>query len=270
MQSVLDNRPSLKAEIDKVAEVALYLWQKGWAERNGGNITINITEFVDDGMRSMLAITEPRPIGTTLPHLKGTWFYCKGTNRRMRDLARYPMDNGSIIRILPDCAHYEIVADKPVAPTSELPSHLGVHNYLIAKGSPYKASVHTHPIELVAMTHSKHFMEKDVATNLLWSMIPETKAFCPRGLGMVPYMLPSSVELGEATIRTIDEGYDVVMWEKHGVFAVDTDVMAAFDQIDVLNKSALIYIAAKGMGFEPDGMTAAQMQEMSVAFHLPK
>ena len=38
-KSILENRPALKAEIDKVAEVAGYLWQKGWAERNGGNIT---------------------------------------------------------------------------------------------------------------------------------------------------------------------------------------------------------------------------------------
>ena len=87
---------------------------------------------------------------------------------------------------------------------------------------------------------------------------------------MVPYMLPSSVDLAEATIRAIDEDYDVVMWEKHGVFAVDTDVMSAFDQVDVLNKSAQIYIAARNMGFEPEGMSDEQMQELSDAFHLPK
>jgi rhamnulose-1-phosphate aldolase len=162
-----------------------------------------------------------------------------------------------------------IIADQPVAPTSELPSHLSVHNYLIGKGSPYKASVHTHPIELIAMSHCKKFLEKDVATNLLWSMIPETKAFCPLGLGIIPYKLPGSVELADATIKELAD-YDVVMWEKHGVFAVDIDAMQAFDQVDVLNKSALIYIAAKNMGFEPDGMTPIQMKEMSVAFHLPK
>ena len=145
-----------------------------------------------------------------------------------------------------------------------------MHDYLLAKGSPYRASLHTHPIELVALTHSKKWMEKDVATRMLWSMIPETKAFCPRGLGMAPYLLPSSVELADATLRTLDEGYDVVMWEKHGVFAVDTDIMSAFDQVDVLNKSALIYIAARNMGFEPEGMSDAQMKEMSVAFNLPK
>ena len=270
MNSILENRSALKAQIDAVAEVAGYLWLKGWAERNGGNITVNITEWVDDAMRKMPAISEPRAIGTHLPRLKSCWFYCKGTGKRMRDLARDPMGNGSIIRILDDCEHYEIVADQPVAPTSELPSHLAVHDYLLAKGSPYRASLHTHPIELVALTHCKKWMEKDAATRMLWSMIPETKAFCPRGLGMVPYMLPSSVELAEATIRAIDDDYDVVMWEKHGVFAVDTDIMSAFDQVDVLNKSALIYIASRNMGFEPEGMTDAQMKEMTAAFGLPK
>jgi rhamnulose-1-phosphate aldolase len=76
-------------------------------------------------------------------------------------------------------------------------------------------------------------------------MIPETKAFCPRGLGMVPYLMPSGVELAEATIKAID-------------------------QIDVLNKAALIYIASKNMGFEPEGMSDAQMQELTETVNLPK
>ncbi len=269
MKSILDNRPALAAEVNRVAEVAGYLWQKGWAERNGGNITVNITEHVDDEIRNLPAISEMKQIGAVLPYLKGCYFYCKGTNMRMRDLARFPMDNGSVIRILDDCASYVIIADAPVRPTSELPSHLSVHNYLISNGSPYKASLHTHPIELIALTHSKKFLEKDVATNLLWSMIPETKAFCPRGLGIIPYQLPGSVEMAEATIHELDD-YDVVMWEKHGVFAVDCDIMQAFDQVDVLNKSAQIYISAKNMGFEPDGMSQEQMKEMTAAFNLPK
>ena len=273
MESILNYKPLLKQEIDKVAEVAGYLWQKGWAERNGGNIVVNVTESINTQLVRLPQCdspTNPIAIGAILPHLKGCYFYCKGTNRRMRDLAREPMDNGAIIRILDDCAHYEIIADKAVMPTSELPSHLSVHNYLISKGSPYKASLHTHPIELVAMTHHRPFLEKDVLTKLLWSMIPETKAFCPRGLGIVPYMLPGSVALAEATIRTLDDNYDVVMWEKHGVFAVDTDIMNAFDQVDVLNKAAQIYMSARSMGFEPEGMSEAQMKELSEAFGLAK
>ena len=268
-KSVLEGRPALERQIAVIAEVAGYLWQKGWAERNGGNITVNITEYVDDGMRALPAICPPVRTGVVLPHLKGCWFFCKGTGKRMRDLARYPMENGSIIRILDDCSGYEIVADNPVMPTSELPSHLAVHNDFVERGLAYKASLHTHPIELVAMSHTGKFLGKDVLTDILWSMIPETRAFCPKGLGVVEYRLPGSLALAEGTIRELKD-YDVVMWEKHGVFAVGPDLMEAFDQVDVLNKSAQIYINAKCMGYEPDGMTREQMREMAVAFNLPK
>ena len=100
MKSILDNRPILARDVSQVAEVAGYLWQKGWAERNGGNMTLNITEWVDDEIRQLPALSETIPIGLTLPHLKGSYFYCKGTNKRMRDLARLPMENGSVIRTI--------------------------------------------------------------------------------------------------------------------------------------------------------------------------
>lgn len=176
MESILNGRPALEKEVMKVAEVAGYLWQKGWAERNGGNITINITDLVDDGIRNMPAISEVKHIGTTLPNLKGCYFYCKGTNRRMRDLARWPMENGSVIRILDDCESYVIIADNPVNPTSELPSHLSVHNHRqrlhiqgFAAHPPYRArcdepqqGIHeegcTHKHSLVDDTGNKGFL----------------------------------------------------------------------------------------------------------------
>ena len=208
MESILQGNAGLQREIEKVAEVAGYLW----AERNGGNITVNITQWTDDAMQRLPPISDIKPIGTTLPSLRGCYFFCKGTGKRMRDLARWPMENGSIIRILDDCASYVIIADHPVQPTSELPSHLAVHNRLIEQQSPYKATIHTHPIEIVAMSHNREFLGKDVLTRLLWSMIPETKAFCPLGLGIVPYALPGSNALAEATLNEL-ESYDVVLWE---------------------------------------------------------
>ena len=87
MKSILDGRPELKAVVYQIAEVTGYLWQKGWAERNGGNITVNVTEMMDDTCKTMPAITPAKQIGMTLPQLKGKYFYCKGTGKRMRDLA---------------------------------------------------------------------------------------------------------------------------------------------------------------------------------------
>lgn len=269
MASVLDGRPAMAAEIGKIAEVALYLWQKNWAERNGGNIVVNLTGFVDNGMRAMPAVSGPVAIGMTLQSIAGCWFYAKGTGKRMRDLARAPMDNGALIRVLQDGAQYEIVADKPVAPTSELPSHLAIHNWLAQSGnSEYKATLHTHPVELVAMSHSPRWLDENALTATLKSMIPETLAFAPLALGVVPYAMPSSLELARATLDKIRD-YNVVLWEKHGTLAVGTDILDAFDQTDVLNKAACIYMSAKAMGFEPQGISQEDMAEMREVFHLP-
>ena len=196
---LIDNE-SLDRQIGVVAEVAGYLWERGWAERNGGNISVNVTGLCADAV-------------------------------------------------------------------CELPAHLSVHDYLIGAGRPERAVVHTHPIELVAMTHNPEFLGKDVLTRLLWSMIPETRAFCPKGLGIVPYTLPGSQELADRTIALLDD-YDVVMWTKHGALAIGTDLIEAFDQIDVLSKSAKIYESARSMGFVPTGMSDAEMQELKEVFGL--
>lgn len=268
MKSILTDRPELKKALDSVAEVAGYLWQKGWAERNGGNLTLNITEFVDDNMRAMPAISKVLQIGVTLPYIKGCYFYCKGTGKRMRDLARDPMSAGSIIRILDDCASYEIIADSVIVPTSEISSHLAIQNHMLECGCGYKATLHTHPIELVALSHSKEFLDSEHLTKVLWSMIPETLAFAPLGIGVVPYALPSSTELVEPTLEQIKR-YDVVLWEKHGTVAVGPDMMEAFDQTDVLNKAANIYMTAKNFGFTAEGMTPEAVQKIRTVFNLP-
>lgn len=268
-KSILTGREGLQSVINQIAEVTGYLWQNGWAERNGGNITVNITEFVDAEIAAMPALVPAIPIGKVLPYLKGKFFYAKGTGKRMRDLARYPMQNGSIIRICDDCASYEIIADESVLPTSELPSHLALQNYLLQTGSCYKATLHTHPIELVAMSHLKRFLQEGELTRVLWSMIPETLAFAPLGIGIVPYKMPGSIELADATLEQIKK-HDVVLWEKHGTVAVGKDIMDAFDQTDVLCKAAKIYISARAMGSEPEGMTPESMQEIQQAFNLPK
>ena len=268
-KSILEGRPALKSVIDQIAEVTGYLWQKGWAERNGGNITVNITEFASEEIASLPAIAPVQQIGKVLPYLRGKYFYAKGTGKRMRDLARWPMQNGSIIRICQDCASYEIIADEPVLPTSELASHLSLQNYLLETGSTYKATLHTHPIELVAMSHNRRFLQGDELTRVLWSMIPETLAFAPLGLGIVPYKIPGSIELADATLEQI-KTHDVVLWEKHGTVAVGTDIMDAFDQTDVLCKAAQIYISARSLGSEPEGMTPEAVREIQEVFNLPR
>ena len=63
--------------------------------------------------------------------------------------------------------------------------------------------------------------------------------------------------------------YDVVFWEKHGVVSCSPDIGEAFDMIDTLSKSAQIYLNAKTLGFEPDGLSDEVHDEIKVEFKLP-
>ena len=97
--------------------MAGYLWEKGWAERNGGNISYNITDVVDDNIRALTPVSEKFPIGKPVPALSGNYFLVTGTGKRMRYVHSSPMDNASIIRISGDGSYYEIMAEKPMAPS---------------------------------------------------------------------------------------------------------------------------------------------------------
>ena len=257
-------KKNFNSVVRMVAEAAGYLWEKGWAERNGGNISCNISQFAKlfEGISPLSVELDG---GVDVPALAGAFLLVTGTGTRMRDVASDPMANMAVIRICDDGRHYVIVAERPVRPTSELPSHLAIHNYFLQSGSPCRAVMHTHPTELVAMSHHAPFLEKDVLGTLLRSLIPETYIFCPKGLGIVPYALPGSQKLAEKTLEEL-RSHDVVLWEKHGVLAVGKDPVEAFDMIDILNKSAQIYVRARAMGFVPAGLTQEQMEELKKNF----
>ena len=45
MKQIQKNK-KVKKILFEVSEVADYLWQRGWAERNAGNISVNIDHFI--------------------------------------------------------------------------------------------------------------------------------------------------------------------------------------------------------------------------------
>ncbi len=255
------------AEIGRIAEVAGYLWEKGWAERNGGNISVNLTSLMSEEEKALPAIVAGVPLHDCMDTLGGDVFYVTGTGKRMRYVAKEPFANGSIIRIASDGKSYDIIAEQNVQPTSELPSHLLMHNFLRKEGRNNKVVLHTHPSDLIGMTHCKPFLDSENLTRTLWSMIPECRIVVPRGIGIVPYHAPGSIDLAHDTIRLLAR-HDVVFWEKHGILAVGEDLIDCFDAIDTLSKSAQIYLNARMTGYEPEGMTDAQLDELVTIFGL--
>lgn len=228
---------------------------------------MNVTELMSEAEKQLPALCPAVELKEPVKALAGNLFYVTGTGKRMRYVAKEPFANGSIIRITTDGCSYEIVAERAIAPTSELPSHLLMHNYVVASGRKNRVVLHTHPTDLIGLTHCKRFLDSEKLTWMLWSMIPECRIIVPKGVGIVPYEIPGTLELAHATIRLL-KWHDVVFWEKHGILAVGEDIIECFDAIDTLSKSAQIYLSARMAGEEPEGMTVGQLDDLVTAFGL--
>jgi len=264
MKEIHIRNKALKAVTRETAEVAGFLWQRGWAERNAGNISVDITDLLQQEIFE-LDSCKLFPLALNYPKLAGRYFLVTGTGKRMRDLVRKPMKSALIIRLNEDASGYSIVsqnADNELfMPTSELPTHLGIHQMIVERGSSDKVVMHTHATELVALTQSKELCNKDALNKILWGMHPETIMFVPDGIGFVPYLLPGSTEIAKATIKVLQD-HDVAVWEKHGVFAIGESVHDTFDKIDILAKSACIYFLCRSADIIPEGFTEKQLDEL--------
>jgi rhamnulose-1-phosphate aldolase len=264
MKSFLHDNKDLKNIIRETSEIAGYLWQRGWAERNASNISVNVTDIFQAEISDYSAFpfyTLPLTYST----LADNYFFVTGTGKRMRDLARKPMKNAILIRLNEDASGYWIISQKEgeeiILPTSELPTHLGIHQMVAERGSMEKVVMHTHAHELVSLTHSKEFRDEGTLNKLLWSMHPETMIFVPEGVGFVPYRLPGSAEIASETLKVL-KNHDVALWEKHGVFAIGKSVGDTFDTIDILAKSARIFFLCQSANIVPDSFTDGQLTEL--------
>ncbi len=256
-------------EIEKVSEVSQYLWQREWAERNGGNISVDVTELFDE-IPVVDAPVKALPIQLPMESA-GRIYYVKGTGQRIREL-RDPAYAGCVLQINDAANGYQILwggkASADFAPTSEFISHIKILVDKIKAGSDHRSVVHTHPLELIALSHHPDISKStELFTHTCWKMLPEVRAFVPRGIAMIPYLLPSSEEMADGTTAALLK-HDVAIWEKHGATASGADVLQAFDYIDVANKGAKLYLMCTAAGYEPEGVTKENMDILKEVFNL--
>ncbi|MBM3404554.1 MAG: rhamnulose-1-phosphate aldolase [Bacteroidetes bacterium] len=251
----------MKSILKDLATTAGLLWQKGWAEANAGNISVNMTgveldlesEFIASG--HVVSPVAFRSIGNR-------WFIAKASGKRMRDVAHDPLQNCAVIHVDSKgdgyIGYYHKSVKEPLIPTSELPSHLAVHDILVKQKSPSRAVVHTHCPELIALTHLRELQSTEAFSKLVWKMIPECAVFLPHGVGYVPYLVPGSVDIAKATAAMVSQ-HDLIIWGKHGALAIAGTCEEAFDKIDLAAKAAFLFLTCRNAGFEPEGLTNQQI-----------
>jgi len=258
MQKSKKVKKEVTEAILSISEVAGYLWENGWAERNAGNISVNISHYA--GKQSIRDTDSPHfDLDCKYADLAGEVLIVSGTGTRMRDLAVNPIENLLIIKIDKTGEGYSVISPimknkSLVMPTSELATHLSVHEMFIKTGSMNKVVLHSHVTELIALTHITEFCDTNRINNLIFGMHPETRMFIPGGVEFIPFLKPGTKEIAESTVNALNKR-DIAIWEKHGVFAAGPDILEAFDMLDILAKAVSIYFMCKNAGFNPKGLS---------------
>lgn len=258
---------AFKCLLDSVREVARDLWRKGWAERNAGNLSVRLREKEIPSDADLGG--DWRAAGVSVPELAGKFLLISGTGSHMRRVAREARDGLGVIEIDERGEAWRSAwgFGAKERPTSELPSHLLAHAARKrVKGDRDRAMIHTHPTNLIALTHA---LELDTAslTRLLWSMHPECAVVFPEGCGFVPFEVPGGRELAEAGAAALEKR-PLAVWEFHGVVGLGPDIDAALGLIDTAEKAAAIYVAASAAGGARRGMSREQLDALARSFDL--
>lgn len=248
--------------LKQLQEVSFMLWEKGWAESNAGNISVNISEEIKQNDITF-SLKDPQPLRQSYPKLENQTFLITGTGKRMRDIPENPLESLCLIHIPEEADRFYFSADTSfcTAPSSELPAHLLIHDTIARHQSGQKVIFHTHPNELIALTHKPDLETERDFDRILLSMLPETAVFIPEGVGYVPYIMTGTEELAKASAEAFKK-HRVVIWEKHGCLATGTDVFEAFDLVDLINKSAQIYFTCRSGGYDPEGLSDDQVDDL--------
>lgn len=258
-------KKDIKAITGEISRVAGYLWDRRWAERNAGNISVNITSLFSVKDLDKFSTYPFLPLSREYAGLKRQLLLITAAGSRMRDIAMDPLEDLCLVYISDSAKAYHIIVperiEKEPMPTSELPTHLAIHEMLCRTGAPEKALVHSHVTELIALTHNPRFLSAESLTRILWKMHPETVMLQSKGYGFVPYTIPGTEKIATLTARCFEQN-QVVIWEKHGAMAIGKTISEAFDEIDLAAKAAGIYLSCSQTGFEPDGLSNDEIREI--------
>ncbi|MEC5317606.1 rhamnulose-1-phosphate aldolase [Brenneria populi subsp. brevivirga] len=225
-------------------------WLKGWDERNGGNITLRLS--ADDIAPYRADFHQPPryiALSQPMPDLADTPFIVTGSGKFFRNVQLDPAGNIGVVRVNGDGSGYHILwgLENGAVPTSELASHLQSHSVRIkATGGGDRVIMHCHATNLIALTYVLD-NDSDVITRKLWEGSTECLVVFPDGVGILPWMVPGTDEIGTATAGAMAQ-HALVLWPFHGVFGSGPTLDETFGLIDTAEKSAEILVKVIAMG----------------------
>lgn len=252
--------------VQEMIETTSNLYRLGWDERNGGNISYLLTE------EEVRPFIDPKNILRTIPlafdakDLKNTYFLVTGSGKYFKNVESYPEENLGLVRVTDDGGNLEVLWGllHDAHPTSELPSHFMSHIARLKVDPDHRIVMHNHATHLLAMTFT-HELDEKKFTRTLWQMCTECLVVFPEGVSIVPWIVPGTTEIGEATANKMSETR-LVIWPQHGIYGSGKDIDEVFGLIETAEKAAKVYTYVQAQGGIRQTISDQDLMKLAEAF----
>lgn len=224
------------------------MYRLGWDERNGGNISYmldesEVAEYLDtDKALREIPVMGVNNVEADLSPLEGKIFLVTGTGKYFKNVEKDPAVNLGIVKIGRGGKSVRLLwgFEDGGRPTSELPAHMMSHIARLKVDPENRVVMHSHPTYTLAMNFVHELDEKSF-THTLWEMCTECIVVFPEGVGVLPWMLCGTSEIGVATAKKMEQ-FRLVVWAMHGIYGAGKTLDETFGLIETVEKAAQIYM----------------------------
>ena len=224
------------------------MYRLGWDERNGGNISYmleesEVAEYLDtDKVLREIPVMGVNSVDADLSPLEGMIFLVTGTGKYFKNVEKDPAVNLGIVKIGKGGKSVQLLwgFEDGGRPTSEFPAHMMSHIARLKVDPENRVVMHSHPTHTLAMNFVHSLDEKEF-THTLWEMCTECIVVFPEGVGVLPWMLCGTSEIGAATAKKMEQ-FRLVVWAMHGIYGAGRTLDETFGLIETVEKAAQIYM----------------------------
>ena len=234
--------------VREMCETTANMYRLGWDERNGGNISYllkeeEVSEYLDlSKVERVIPLMGVNEVDFDASPLEGKIFIVTGTGKYFKNVEKDPETNLGIVRIGRGGKNVELLwgFKDGGRPTSEFPAHMMSHIARLSVDPENRAVMHSHPTNTLAMNYV-HELDEKKFTHSLWEMCTECIVVFPEGVGVLPWMLCGTTEIGKATAEKM-KSFRLVVWAMHGIYGAGKTLDETFGLIETVEKAAQIYM----------------------------
>ena len=234
--------------VREMCETTANMYRLGWDERNGGNISYllkeeEVAEYLDlSKVERVIPLMGVNEVDFDASPLEGKIFIVTGTGKYFKNVEKDPESNLGIVRIGKGGKNVELLWGYKGGgrPTSEFPAHMMSHIARLSVDPENRVVMHSHPTNTLAMNYV-HELDEKKFTHSLWEMCTECIVVFPEGVGVLPWMLCGTTEIGKATAEKM-KSFRLVIWAMHGIYGAGKTLDETFGLIETVEKAAQIYM----------------------------